>query len=325
MLHATFQHEMNSVLASILRKFVVIFIDDVLIYSKTWAEHVDHIRQVLALLQQHQFKVKLSKCSFAKNELAYLGHVINANGVATDPKKVDIVHNWPTPTSAKEIRSFLGLAGYYRKFVQNFGSICKPLTNLLKKGSMFLWTSEHESSFQALKTALVTAPVLALPNMQKPFLIETHASDKGIGVVLQQEGHPVAYVSKALGLRNQALSTYEKECLAILLVIDHWRPYLQNGEFILKTDQKSLAFLDEQRLTTPWQHKALVKLMGLQFKICYKKGVENRAADALSRVPLGPHQEVLAISTVQAVWLKELTDAYASNPHTAKLLIALTI
>jgi hypothetical protein len=129
---------MNSVLAPTLRKFVVVFIDDVLIYSKTWSEHIDHIRQVFALLQKHQFKVKLSKCSFAKTDLAYVGHVINANGVATDPKKVAIVQDWPTPTSAKEVRSFLGLAGYYRKFVQGFGSICKPLTNLLKKGSVFV-------------------------------------------------------------------------------------------------------------------------------------------------------------------------------------------
>jgi len=232
---ATFQHVMNSVLASVLRKFVVVFIDDVLIYSKTWQDHLNHIKQVFQLLQHHQFKVKLSKCSFAKTELAYLGHIISAKGVATDPSKIATVRDWPTPSSVKEVRSFLGLAGYYRKYVQGFGAICKPLTNLLKKGEIFLWTSEHQSSFQALKTALITAPVLALPNLHKPFLIETDASDKGIGAVLQQEGHHVAYVSKALGPRNQTLSTYEKECLAILLAVEHWRPYIQHGEFVLKT------------------------------------------------------------------------------------------
>lgn len=224
--------------------------------------------------------------------------MINAQGVAIDPQKVAIIRDWPTPSLVKEVRSFLGLAGYYRKFVQGFGIICKPLTNLLKKGAVFLWTDDHASSFQALKTSLTAAPVLALPNLHKPFVIETDASNKGIGAILQQEGHPDAYVSRALGPRNQALSTYEIECLAILLAIEHLRPYMQNGEFILKTDQKSLAFLDEQRLTTPWQHKALIKLLGFQFKICYKKGVENRAADALSRVPPGPHQEVLAISNL---------------------------
>jgi hypothetical protein len=177
---ATFQHEMNSILAPVLRKFAVVFIDDVLIYSKSFQEHLDHIRQIFQILHQHQFKVKLSKCSFAKSELAYLGHVISAAGVATDPGKVAIVKNWPTPISAKEVRSFLVLAGYYRKYVKGFGSISKPLTNLLKKGIVFLWTSEHESSFQALKAALISAPVLALPDLNQPFLIETDASDKGI-------------------------------------------------------------------------------------------------------------------------------------------------
>jgi hypothetical protein len=135
---ATFQHEMNTVLAPILRKFVVVFIDDILIYSRTCAEHLHHIKEVFALLHKHQFKVKLSKCSFAKRELAYLGHVISAQGVATDPTKVNIIKHWPTPTRTKEVRSFLGMAGYYRKFVQGFGTLSKPLTVLLKKGSVFV-------------------------------------------------------------------------------------------------------------------------------------------------------------------------------------------
>lgn len=257
--------------------------------------------------------------------MAYLEHVISDKGVATDLSKIAIVRDWPTPISAKEVRSFLGLAGYYRKFVQGFGAISKPLTNLLKRGVQFIWTLEHESSFQALKTALISAPVLVLPDMQKPFLVETDASDKGIGAVLQQEGHTVAYVSKALRPRNQALSTYDKDCLAILLAVDHWRQYLQQGEFVLKTGHKSLAFLDEQRLTTPWQHKALVKLLGLRFKISYKQGTENREADALSRVPPGPHQVILALSTLQPVWLKELGDSYTSKSQTSKLLTDLAV
>lgn len=195
----------------------------------------------------------------------------------------------------------------------------------MKKGKLFVWTSEQESSFQTLKTALVTAPVLALPNLQNPLLIETDASNKGIGAVIQQDGHPMAYVSKALGPKNQALSTYEKECLAILLAVEHWRQYLQHQEFMLKTDQKSLAYLDEQRLTTPWQHKALIKLMGPRFKICYKQGKDNRAADALSRIPSGPHQEILAISSLQSTWLKELVDTYSSHAPTVKILSSLAV
>lgn len=139
--------------------------------------------------------------------------------------------DWPLPASAKELRSFLGLAGYYRKFVRNFGVICRPLTNLLKKNTMFIWTSEHDTSFAALKSALSSAPVLALPDFTKTFCIETDASDTGVGAVLMQASHPLAFISKALRSKNRGLSTYEKEYMAILLAVEHWRSYLQLGEF----------------------------------------------------------------------------------------------
>lgn len=144
------------------------------------------------------------------------------------------------------------MAGYYRKFVKNFGLLCKPLTNLLKKGALYIWNSETQAVFEALKSALVSAPVLQLPNFYKPFVIETDASDKGVGAVLQQNGHPLAFVSKALSIKSQGLSTYDKKCLAILMAVDHWRPYLQHAEFTLRTDHKSLLHLDAQRLTSPW-------------------------------------------------------------------------
>ena len=169
----------------------MVFIDDILVYSKSMEEHMVHLQQVFELLQQHQLKLKLSKCSFAQTSLEFLGHIISAQGVSTDPGKVKTVQLWPTPTNVKDVRSFLGMAGYYRKFVKNFGTVSKPLTQLLKKNSVFLWTSTHQQAFQALKQALVTAPVLALPNFQKPFNIETDACDKGIGAVLQQDGHPI--------------------------------------------------------------------------------------------------------------------------------------
>ncbi|CAN6338981.1 unnamed protein product [Urochloa humidicola] len=181
---ATFQAIMNHILKPLLRKCVVVFIDDILIYSKSYEEHLQHIQMVFDLLKEHQFKVRLSKCSFAKQELKYLGHVISAQGVSTDPSKLVTVQKWPTPTSVKELRGFLGLAGYYRRFVRNFGMIAKPLTDLLKKGQMFVWTPMTEQAFQILKQALISAPVLALPNFQSPFVIETDASDKGIGAVL---------------------------------------------------------------------------------------------------------------------------------------------
>lgn len=260
---ATFQHAMNTILAPFLRRFVLVFIDDILIYSPSLAAHVQHVRAVFQLLSEFQLKLKRKKCSFAQPKLKYLGHTISANGVATDGKNLEAVQHWERPICAKEVCGFLGLAGYYRKFVRNFGVISRPLIDLLKKGTVFVWTSLHEEAFVAFKQALLTAPVLALPDFAKTFVVETDASDKGIGAVLMQSGHPLAFLSKALGPRLQCLSTYEKECLAILLAIDRWRPYLQTSEFVIRTDQRSLSHLDDQRLSTPWKQKALTKLLGL--------------------------------------------------------------
>jgi hypothetical protein len=214
------------------------------------------------LLHDNQFKVKLSKCSFAQQTLHYLGHVISPNGVATNPSKIQDVKQWPSPQSIKELRSFWGLAGYYRRFVKNFDMIAKPLTDLLKKGAVFLWTDICEQAFQLLIQSLISATVLALPNFEQLFVVETNASDTGIGAVLHQGGHPIAYVSKALGPRTQGLSTYEKESLAILLAIDHWKALLQPAEFVIHTDQKSLTHLTDQKLHSYWQQKVLTKLMG---------------------------------------------------------------
>jgi len=222
-----------------------------------------------------------------------------------------------------------------KQFVADFVSQCSvcqqakpervPLTNLLKKGVLFLWTSETQAAFDALKQALISAPVLQLPNFSKPFCIETDASDKAVGAVLQQEGHPLAYVSKALSIKSQGLSTYDKECLAIMIAVDHWRPYLQHSEFILKIDHKSLLHLDDQRLTTPWQHKALTKLMGLNFKILYKKGSENSVAAALSRATHQESTELAATSVLQLLWLTDLQNAYLQDPELSELLQQLSV
>lgn len=160
--------------------------------------------------------------------------------MSTDPAKVSAVAKWPQPTSVKQLRGFLGLAGYYRKFIRNFGVISKPLTNLLRKNVLYIWTSIEEQAFQTLKHALVQAPVLALPYFTKEFVLETDASAVGVGAVLMQQGHPLAFFSKALGPRNQTLSTYAKECLAIILAIDKWKSYLQHNPFVIHTDKKKL-------------------------------------------------------------------------------------
>ncbi|WVZ53038.1 hypothetical protein U9M48_004029 [Paspalum notatum var. saurae] len=321
---ATFQKAMNSTLAPYLRKFVLVFFDDILIYSATREDHLHHIRLVLELLQKDQWKVKLSKCTFATQQIAYLGHLISSQGVATDPSKISAVANWPTPTSGKELRSFLGLAGYYRRFVRHFGVIARPLNDLLKKGALFVWTSQHDGAFQALKEALITAPVLALPNFSVPFCIETDASGVGVGAVLMQQGHPLAYLSKALGPRTMGLSAYEKEYLAILIAVEHWRHYLQLGEFLIYIDHRSLAQLSKHRLHTPWQQKVFTRLLVLQYKVIYKKGTDNKAADALSRYPF-QHSECAALSSCEPQWITEIIDSYTNDPHSSQLLAQLAV
>lgn len=217
---ATFQSIMNRMLEKYLRKFVLVFMDDILIYSKTLEEHIVHLQQVLQTLADNQFYIKASKCEIAKSRLEYLGHIISGDGVATEPTKVSAVSTWPLPKTVKQLRGFLGLTGYYRRFIQNYGVICRPLTQLLKKETKFHWGAQEQQAFEALKAALVQAPVLALPDFTKTFIVETDASDLGMGAVLMQDGHPISYLSKSFCDKNKGLSTYEKECMAILLAVE---------------------------------------------------------------------------------------------------------
>lgn len=198
---ATFQALMNDVLRPFLRRFVLVFFDDILIYSRTWADHLRHLRAVFDELRRHQLFLKRSKCAFAAPSVAYLGHVVSAAGVAMDPAKLQAVRYWPPPRSARAVRGFLGLAGYYRKFVHNYGTIAAPLTALLKKDG-FSWSPEASAAFDALKEAVTSAPVLAMPNFSKPFVVECDTSSHGFGAVLVQDGHPIAYFSRPVAPRH---------------------------------------------------------------------------------------------------------------------------
>jgi hypothetical protein len=314
---------MNTILSPLLRKTVLVFVDDILIYSKSLEDHVVHVQQVLDILRQHSFLLKKSKCSFAQQQLEYLGYIISPDGIATDPNKVQAIADWKPPTDVKQLRGFLELSGYYRKFIRNYGLMSKPLTDLLKKGVPFLWTPQHQQCLDNLKAALVSAPVLALPDFTKGFTIETNASATGIGAVLMQDNHPIAYLSKALGQKAQALSTYEKECLALIMAITKWKPYLQHREFVILTDQRSLIHLGDQKIHEGMQQKAFLKLLGLQYKLVYKKGQENKAADALSRQT--QQSKVLAISISTPKWLETVIDHYQEDPKTKDLFTELSL
>uniref|UniRef100_A0A453IXZ7 Reverse transcriptase domain-containing protein n=1 Tax=Aegilops tauschii subsp. strangulata TaxID=200361 RepID=A0A453IXZ7_AEGTS len=318
----TFQCLMNAIFGKHVRKFVIIFLDDILVFSGTLEEHVEHLWQVFELLRQHELFVKASKCSFAQDSIEYLGHIISKEGVATDADKTQAMLQWPIPTTATELRGFLGLTGYYRKFVARYGIIAKPLTNLLtKKG--FEWSEQAQTAFDLLKRAMASTPVLAVPDFDKPFVVETDACDTDIGTVLVQEGHPVAYFSKALGARNQKLSAYEKEFLAVMTVVEKWRAYLQRGPFTILTDHKSLSNLGDQQLETDLQRKAMSKLVGLQFTFQYRRGAENGAADALSRV--GAALSVAALSLCQPAWVQEVANSYATDATAQEMMSRLAI
>jgi hypothetical protein len=291
---ATFQALMNDVLRPFLRRFVLVFFDDILIYSKMWADHLRHLRAVLDELRRHQLFIKRNKCSFATSSVAYLGHVISAAGVATDPAKVQAIHEWPAPRSARAVRGFLGLAGYYRKFVHNYGVIAAPLTALLKNEG-FSWGDAAAAAFTTLKATVTSAPVLAMPDFAKLFTVECDASTLGFGAVLVQEGHPVAFFSRPVAPRHRSLAAYERELIGLVQAVRHWRSYLWGRRFIVKTNHYSLKYLLDQRLTTIPQHHWVGKLLGFDFSVEYRSCATSVVADALSHCD-NEEGEVLAIS-----------------------------
>lgn len=279
---ATFQGLMNTVFKPLLRRKVLVFFDDILVYSPTKEQHVEDLSQVLELLSSHQLYANGGKCEFGQEQLCYLGHVISQEGVSMDMEKVRAMQVWPTPTSLRELRGFLGLTGYYRKFIANYASIARPLIDQLKK-DQFGWSTEATAAFEALKRALMEAPILIMPDFTKEFIVETDASGFGVGAVLLQQGHPIAYFSKVLGPRGRMKSIYEKELIAIVFAVLKWKHYLLGRKFVIRTDQQSLKFLMEQREIGPEYQRWVSKLMGFNFTIQYRTGSTNRVADALSR------------------------------------------
>ncbi|KAL5575524.1 hypothetical protein UlMin_017223 [Ulmus minor] len=266
---ATFQSLMNSIFHPYLRKFVLVFFDDILVYSKDLQEHQIHLEIVLTTLLQESLIANRKKCVLAQPSLDYLGHIIFAEGVAADPYKVQAMEQWPTPKSEKEVRGFLGLTGYYRHFVKNYGLLARPLTKLLKKVG-FHWGQPESDAFATLKLAMVSLPVLAMPNFDKLFVVESDASGTGIGAVLMQEGRPIAYFSRALSSSSRLKSVYERELMAIVLAVQKWRHFLLGRHFIIRTNQQSIRFIVDQWLVAPDQIRWVVKLLGYDFEVQYK-------------------------------------------------------
>ncbi|XP_035540235.1 uncharacterized protein LOC118344217 [Juglans regia] len=266
---AAFMDMMNRVFRLYLDSFVIVFIDDILVYSRDPEQHASHLRLVLSKLREHQLYANLNKCEFWLEEIKFLGHVMSRDGVAVDPSKIEAVLAWPRPSTVHEIRSFLGLAGYYRRFVEGFARLSGPLTSLTRKNVEFVWSDKCEKSFQELKKRLTTAPVLALPEPHKPFVVFSDASKFGLGCVLMQEGKVVAYASRQLKDHERNYPTHDLELAAVVFALKIWRYYLYGETCEIFTDHKSLKHLFSQKNLNMRQRRWLELISDYQCEIKY--------------------------------------------------------
>jgi hypothetical protein len=280
---AYFMYLMNSVFMPELDKSVVVFIDDILVYSKNEAEHTKHLHTVLQRLRDHQLYAKLSKCDFWLREIKFLGHTISQDRVSVDPDKVQEVMDWKPPTTVRQIRSFLGLAGYYRRFIPDFSRIAKPMTELLKKGVKYDWSQKCEDAFHTLRQHLTTAPVLAQPDNTKHFEVYCDASGTGLGCVLMQDNRVIAYVSRALRPHEQNYPTHDLELAAVVHALKIWRHYLMGAHCNIDTDHKSLKYIFTQADLNMRQRRWLELIKDYDLEVHYHPGKANVVADALSR------------------------------------------
>ncbi|KAK8929012.1 hypothetical protein KSP39_PZI017869 [Platanthera zijinensis] len=297
---AVFMDLMNRVFNEFLDKFVIVFIDDILIYSKDREEHTEHLKLVLQTLRNHALYAKFSKCEFWLNEVSFLGHVVTEHGLSVDPTKIEVIMTWLRPTTVKEIRSFLGLVGYYRKFVKNFSAIALPLTKLTRKNIPFIWTDDCQEAFEELKRKLTTAPILVMPCGSEGFQIYSDASVKGLGCVLMQNGKVIAYASRQLKDAERNYPTHDLELAAVVFALKIWRHYLYGMSCEIFTDHKSLKYIFSQKEINMRQRRWLELIKDYDVDIKYHPGKANVVADALSRknvtsliVPITEQKELL--------------------------------
>ena len=286
---ATFQRLMDQVKRG-LEEFCAAYLDDVVLFSTTWEDHLTNVRMVLGRLRQAGSTAKPRKCQFGMAECVYLGHVVGGGVVRPLPSKVDAVASFPVPKTKKEVRTFLGLSGYYRRFIPEYARIATSLTDLTRKSApnCIRWTSECQEAFQQLKVLLCSGPVLKSPDFSREFVLQTDASERGVGAVLSQvddlgEDHPVAYYSRKLLPREENYSTVEKECLGIKLGVNAFRVYLLGRRFVVQTDHRCLEWLDRAKFDNPRLTQWYLSLQPYHFTVQHRPGSANGNADALSQ------------------------------------------
>ena len=289
---AVFQREMQRVLRDRLYRGVMVFVDDILIYSKTAEEHAELVEFVLRRLQEEGYVAHPDKCEYFQREVSFLGHVISERGISVQQHKVKAVNEWPQPRNKRDVRAFLGMSGYYRKFIPCYSDIAAPLTDLTKKDVKFDWTEREQTAFELLQYRLTSADVLAHPNPKRPYFVTTDASDFATSGVLSQEQddgtmRPIAYFSRKMNDTERRYATHDKELLALVRAVDHWRCYLEGSEhpIMLRSDHRSLQHLSTQPNLNARQVRWMERLSEFDFVIGYVPGKENAVADALSRRP----------------------------------------
>ncbi|KAL9992436.1 putative nucleotidyltransferase, Ribonuclease H [Helianthus debilis subsp. tardiflorus] len=280
---AAFMDMMNRICKPYLDKFIIVFIDDILIYSKSKEEHAKHLHLLLSLLRKEKLYAKFSKCEFWLEQVQFLGHLVNHEGIHVDPAKIEAITKWKTPESPTEVRSFLGLAGYYRRFIRDFSRIAIPLTTLTCKSVKFEWGQKQEEAFRILKQRLTHAPILALPEGNEDFVIYCDASKLGYGCVLMQRQKVIAYASRQLKSHQENYSTHDLELGAIIFALKIWRHYLYGSKFTIFTDHKSLRYVFGQKELNMRQRRWMELLNDYDCDIQYHAGKANVVADALSR------------------------------------------
>ncbi|KAA0056287.1 reverse transcriptase [Cucumis melo var. makuwa] len=300
---AVFMDLMNMIFHQYLDQFVIVFIDDILVYSVNRESPEEHLRIVLQTLRDKQLYARFSKCEFWLEQVVFFGHVVSAKGVSVDPQKVEAVINWERPTSATEVRSFLGLAGYYRRFIKDFSRLALPLTALTRKNAKFEWSHKCEQSFQKLKKRLVPAPILALPVTRKDYVIYCDASRLGLGCVLMQDRNVIAYASRQLKEHECNYPTYDLELAADVLALKIWRHYLFGEKYHIFTDHKSLKYIFYQKELNLRQRRWLELIKDYDCTLEYHPGKANVVADALSKKSRLPKS---ALCGIRVALLNEL-------------------
>lgn len=285
---ATFQRLMNEILRDFINKTCVVYLDDILIFSTSLQEHIKSITDIFRVLKQANLKIQIDKCNFMKRETEFLGHILTKEGLKPNPNKIKTIQDLTLPRTEKQIKSFLGLTGYYRKFVRDYAKIAQPITKYLKKGvKINVRDPTYIEAFEKLKLLITSHPILRYPNFEKQFTVTTDASNYALGAVLSQEGHPICFASRTLNNHERNYSATDKEFLAILWSVQYLRPYLYGRKFKILTDHQPIKYLHSKyrgKDMSPRHQRWLLKLGEYDFEIEYIKGKENRVADFLSRL-----------------------------------------